>query len=141
MFSVGDDDPEDLEDLWPRMEDPELECRHQARIEPVDAALRTSAYWALGGVGVMLAGVAVAAASAENSPTVAGVAGISGVVFGLTGAGFALAYQPSGPDQLEADARRRLFVEGEDDPLAVRRAVDHMNRLQRITCGGTPKPP
>lgn len=137
-FEHASDDPEELEDIWSKLDEPELERRHQSRIEPVDAAFRRTLYWSLGGLGAMGAGVGTAAVIQDDSPTAAAVFGLSGVVVGLVGAVAALASQPSGDDQVYADARRRLFIPGEDDLLAAQRGIDRANARRRRECGGAP---
>jgi hypothetical protein len=46
----------------------------------------------------------------------------------------ALASQPSGEDQIAADARRELFFPEEDDMSAVGRGVDRINNRTRDRC-------
>ncbi len=140
VFSLGDDEPEKLEDLWPRLSEPRLQQQHQSRIRPVDDASKRSLYWALGGLAGMVGGVGLAAAMSKDSPEAAGAFGVTGLVVGLVGVVGALVTQPSGHDQLEAEARRRLFIPGEDDMVAVARGVNRVNGSQRKHCGGQPTP-
>lgn len=141
VFTYGDDDPVDLEDVWPRLAEPELERRHQAPIEAVDAAHLRSLFWAVGGLAGMVGGIGAATAIQDESPTAATVVGVSGLVVGLVGVVGALASQPSGAEQVHADARRKLFIPGEDDLDAAARGVDRANAAQRRACGGTPVEP
>jgi hypothetical protein len=136
VFRHGSKDPEDLEDLLPTLGEPDLAQRHQARIEPVDAASRRAVYWSVGGLVGLFGGIGVAAAVQKDSPSVAAAFGISGLVLGLVGVVGALASQPSGEDQLYADARRKLLIRGEDDPRAITRGINDLNGRQRVKCGG-----
>jgi hypothetical protein len=140
VFQGDDDDPESLDDVFENMKEPALEKSHNARIEPVDDASARSTYWALGGIVGMFAGVGTAAAVEKESGTTAAVFGLSGLAIGIVGVIGALAAQPSGEDQVEADARRRLFLRGEDPALPVVRGVDRANADLRRRCGGTPVP-
>lgn len=134
LFRAGGSTPQDLEDAWPKLHEPELERRHVARIEPVDADARTSLYWALGGLAGLGAGLGTAAAVQDSNKGAAAVFGVSGIALGLVGVIGALATQPSGARQLEADTRRRLFLQGEDDLEAVKRGVDRNNAQVRAAC-------
>jgi hypothetical protein len=134
VFQVGEDDPEDLEDVFPEMREPALQRKHEARIQPVYDAHARSLYWALGGLAAMGTGIGIAAAIQDDSPTGAAVAGISGLGLGLVGVFGALAAQPSGEEQLAADAREQLFIPSEDDMKAAARGVDRMNAAQRSRC-------
>lgn len=140
-FRHASRDPEDLEDLWPRMRERKLQKRHQKHIEPVDAAHRRSLYWALGGLGAMGAGIGIAAAVEDESRTAAAVSGVGGIALGLVGAIAALITQPSGERQVHASARRKLFIPGEDNLVAAARGVDRVNAARRRTCGGKPARP
>jgi len=53
---------------------------------------------------------------------------------GVVGVVGALVAQPSGQDQLEADARRQLFLFPEDERAAVDRGVDRSNLATRNRC-------
>jgi len=134
VFRPGAKEPEELEDVWPRLNEPRLQQLHEARIEPVDAASRRSVYWAVGGLVGMLGGIAGAAAVGDSNPSVAATLGISGLAMGVVGVVGALVAQPSGQDQLEADARRKLFFFPEDDRAAVDRGVDRSNLATRNRC-------
>ena len=134
VFRADDDEPVELEELWPEMGEPKVAAKHQARIEPVDQAQRNSLYWVLGGVGGMGLGLGTAAIIQDESESAAAVAGITGLAIGLVGVIGALVAQPSGPDQVEADARRYMFIPGEDDPEAVKRGVDRLNQTRRRQC-------
>src|SRR6187431_349316 len=83
VFRPGAKEPEELEDVWPRLNEPRLQQLHEARIEPVDAASRRSVYWAVGGLVGMLGGIAGAAAVGDSNPSVAATLGISGLAMGV----------------------------------------------------------
>jgi len=134
VFRDGSSKPEDLEDLLPKMGEPELARQHQARIDPVDAASRRSIYWSVGGLIGLFGGVGVAAAIQDQSHTAANVFGISGIVLGVVGLVGALVSQPSGEEQLYADTRRKLFIPGEDDLSAATRGVDKLDDQRRRQC-------
>lgn len=135
VFRDQSSEPEDLAQLWPKMGEPDLARSHQGRIEPVDAARRRSLVFSLaGGVGI-LGGVGIYAATKDGSPTVAGASLGTGLVIGLLGAAGLLFSQPSGHDQLEANARRKLFIDHEDDEDAVKRGVANANGERRLQCG------
>jgi hypothetical protein len=136
VFEIDSNDPEDVEDLWADMNEPELEKEHMKSITPVDDAFMDTIYWSLGGLAGMFGGLGIAVAVQEESGEAAAVAGISGLVIGLVGVIGALASQPSGPDQVYADARRTLFIPEEDDVQSVERGVDRINIKQRTRCGG-----
>ena len=59
------------------------------------------------------------------------VTGLGLSVVGIVGA---LVAQPSGQEQLEAEARSRLFLFPEDDRAAVDRGVDRSNLAARAHC-------
>ena len=134
VFRPGSKEAQELEDVWPRLNEPRLQELHEARIEPVDAASRRSVYWALGGMVGMLGGISGAAAVADSNRSVAIALGISGLAMGVVGVVGALVAQPSGQDQLEADARRQLFLFPEDERAAVDRGVDRSNLATRNRC-------
>jgi hypothetical protein len=138
VFTVGSNDPEKLKDLWPQMAERTLQLKHDARIKPVDDAALTSHDWALGGLAGLVGGVGIAAATQEDSKTTAAIFGVSGVAIGLVGVVGALVTQPSGLDQLEAEARRKLFFPKEDDLTDVERGVNRLNSIKRLQCGGSP---
>ena len=134
VFRHSSQEPEDLEDVWPKMAEPVLEREHEARIAPVDAAERRTTYWALGGLTGLFGGIITAAAIQDQSQTAANVIGISGVVIGLVGVAGLLASQPSGEDQLYANTRRKLLISGEDDLVAAARGIDAANARRRRDC-------
>jgi hypothetical protein len=134
LFRLGQQKPEELEDVWPKLAEAPLQQKHEPPIERVDAAFRHSLYWALGGLGGMAVGIGGAIAVNNSNRGVATTLGISGLVAGLVGSVGALIAQPSGADQLQADARRRLFIEEEDDFEAVRRGVERSNVNTRNQC-------
>lgn len=138
VFRHQESDPEDLEDLWSRMDEPVLQRKHQARIEPVDAAHERTLALSLGGLALGLTGVGIAAAVGDQDRTLATITGVTGLAALVVGTIGALAAQPSGEEQLYADARRKLFIAGEDDRVAVERGVNRANSRRRRQCGGTP---
>ena len=134
LFRPGQHEPEELEDVWPKLAEGTLQRKHNLPIERVDAESRDSLYWALGGLGGMAAGLGGAVAVGDSNQGVAATLGISGLVAGLVGVVGALVAQPSGADQLQADARRRLLIQGEDDVNDVRRGVERNNLNVRNQC-------
>ena len=88
----------------------------------------------------MVIGLGTAAAIQDESGTGAAVAGISGLVIGIGGVIGGFAAMPSAEEELAADARRQLFIPGEDDLFAVARGIDRANAQQRRRCGGQPNP-
>ena len=134
VFRPGSNQPEELEDVWPRLNEPRLQQLHEARIEPVDAASRRSLYWALGGLVGLAGGIAGAAALGDSHQEAAAVVGISGLAMGVVGVVGALVAQPSGQEELAADARRKLFFFPEDDRAAVLRGVDRHNLATHSHC-------
>ncbi len=141
VFRHEENDPEDLEDVWSRMDEPVLQRKHQARIEPVDAAHQRTLALSLGGLAVGLTGIGIAAAVGDQDRTLATITGVTGLAALVVGTIGALASQPSGEEQLYADARRKLFIAGEDDRVAVERGVNKANSRRRRRCGGTPARP
>jgi hypothetical protein len=140
VFRPGSDDPEDLEEVLPMMAEPALAQQHMEPIERVNAANRRAVTWALVGLGGMLAGLIPAALLEKDNPGAAAAFGISGAAVGLTGVVGTLVNQPSGEEQLVADARRRLFMTQEDDMRAVERGLSRMNLQGRDSCDGEPAP-
>jgi hypothetical protein len=59
VFEVNKDEPTPLKELWPKMQEPELERRHQARIAPIEAKERNAGYWGIGGL--VVGGVGIGA--------------------------------------------------------------------------------
>jgi hypothetical protein len=139
LFRPGSADPELLEDAWPNLRERELEDRHRARIEPVESEEEESLHWALLGLAGMVGGVGLGAALYEPAPEAGITLGVAGILLGVTGAIGSVATQPSGPEKLQADARRRLFIQGEDDLVAVRRGVERNNAGVRASCGTRPR--
>lgn len=133
VFALGDDAPEDLDDLWEGMNERDLQRAHQARIEPVDQALRESLYWSLTGIAGMAGGVTMAAVAGDNQPVVLTALG-TGLVIGIVSIVGALSSIPTSEDQHEADARRRLLIPGEDDMQAAERGVVRLNTRVRESC-------
>ena len=134
VYRAGSKDPETLTDVWPKLNEPRLQQLHEARIEPVDRANRHAVYFALGGIVGLFGGLGTAAAIGDSNRGAATAFGISGLALGIAGAVAALVAQPSGADQLQADARARLFLPPEDDLNAVKRGVDHNNQQVRARC-------
>ncbi|RKH72268.1 hypothetical protein D7X96_05495 [Corallococcus interemptor] len=138
VFKVGKDQPEPLEGLWARLGEPELQRRHEERLEPVKAAQRHSLYWSLGSLGGIAAGLGTAVALVDKNDTAASVAGVTGLVAGVVGLVGALVSAPTARDVLDANARASLLMPGEDDVFAGRRGVNTLNSVRRLQCGGRP---
>ena len=82
----GKEDPEELEDVWPKIAEPALQRKHEAPIQKVDDASMRSLFWSLGGLGAMAGGIGVAAAVQDaESGTAATIAAVSGLALGLVG--------------------------------------------------------
>ena len=141
VFRPQQNDPEELEHVWPKIDEPALQRKHQAHIDPVDAAHQRVVLWSVGGLALGFTGLGIAAAVQDQDRSAATAAGVTGLAALLIGAIGALSSQPSGEAQLHADARRRLFIEGEDDRAAIERGVNTANSRRRRQCGGTPAPP
>lgn len=141
VFRLGSDNPEDLEEVLPKMGEPELAQQHMEPIERVNAANRRAVTWALVGLGGMAAGLIPAALLEKDNPGAAAAFGISGVAVGVMAVVGTLINQPSGEEQLIANARRRLFIPQEDDMRAVERGLSRMNTQERDSCdlGHTPR--
>lgn len=137
-FPHGSQEVKELDDLWPRLEEPGLEQGHRARLGPVHAALWRSFYWSLAGLGGMGAGVGTAAVIGDEAPTAAAVFGLTGLGIGLVAAIGALSSLPSGSELRYAEARRWLLVRGEDDFAAAERGIDRANARRRLDCAGQP---
>jgi hypothetical protein len=140
IYLPGVSDPEDLEDVWPRLKEPALQKKHVVIIDRVEAASWRSVWWSIGGLAGLFAGVGTAAAIQEETETGAAVAGVTGLALGLTGVVMALINFPSAADQAAAEAREKIFIPGEDDMQAVARGTDRANAERRRGCGGTPVP-
>jgi hypothetical protein len=138
VFRGQRSEPEDLDDLWLKMREPDLARSHQERIAPVDAARARTLAFSLGGLAGLLGGAGIYAATKDSATTGADVALGVGLVLGLVGVVGTLASQPSAHDQLEANARRKLFIGGEDDEEEVLRGVGNANEERRRQCAATP---
>lgn len=134
VFRPSAKEPEKLEDVWPRLSEPRLQQLHQARIDAVDAKEYRAVYWALGGLAGLAAGLGGAAALGDSHPNLAAASAITGLGLSVVGIVGALVAQPSGQEQLEAEARSRLFLFPEDDRAAVDRGVDRSNLAARARC-------
>jgi len=134
LFVPGSDEPERLDELWLQMREPKLQRGHEAYTKPVDDANQRVAIWSVVGLVVGGTGIGTAAAVQERSQTAANVAGLLGLGVLLVGAVAAIESQPSGESQVEAEARRRLFLRGEDDPRLILRGVNGLNTRQRVAC-------
>ncbi|HEY3499206.1 MAG TPA: hypothetical protein VGK73_31160 [Polyangiaceae bacterium] len=141
VFPHGGGEPKVLEPLWPVMSEPELAQLHQSRIDPVDDAERASLYWLLGGIVGAGAGIGIGMAVLDESEEAGAALILSGVGLAIVGLVGGLVAQPSGRDQVEANARRKLLIPREDDLYAAARGVDRMNARRRSQCGGNPVPP
>lgn len=138
VFKVGKDQPEPLEGLWSRLGEPELQRRHEERLEPVSAAQRHTLYWGLGSLGGLFAGLGTAVALVDTNETAAAVAGSAGLVASVVGLVGALVSAPTPRDVLDANARASLLMPGEDDLFEGRRGVNTLNSARRFQCGGRP---
>jgi len=69
------------------------------------------------------------------------VFGISGLAIGVVGVIGMLLTMPSMQDSVDAEARHKLFVEGEDDLGAVNRGIDRANQAARHGCAAQPARP
>lgn len=136
VYRPGEKEPLDLVPLLPAMGEPDLARAHMAPIENVDDKEAAVLGWTLGSLGGMGLGLGIAAGIGDKNPTAAAVAGVSGLAFGLVALVVALASQPSGDEQLRADAYRHVFVPKLEDWTAVQRGVDHLNTARRQQCGG-----
>jgi hypothetical protein len=141
VYQLGDEDVTKLDDLWARMNEPELQRAHEARIQPVSDARARSAYWLIGGLVGLGAGVGIAAAIQDESKTGAAVAGLTGLGIGLVGVIVSLANMPSTNAEIKASTRRYLFIPGEDDLAAAARGIDRVNQSRRFQCESTAAPP
>lgn len=112
--------------------------RHQARIAPVDASIRTAGYWFWGGLAGFGVGLGTGLAVRSESKDISNGFIASGIGLGVIGLVAAYIAAPSPEDQLGAQARRKLFKAGEDDIVAVARGIDHANGQRRLACGGEP---
>jgi hypothetical protein len=127
----------DLDEVLPRMGEPDLQARHEARIKPAEAANRRALTAALIGLGGMFAGVGTAAALNDRNHDAANVFGVSGLAIGLVGVVVAIILSPSDRDRTDAEARQKLFLEDEDDKAAVERGVNRVNEATRQGCRAT----
>jgi hypothetical protein len=134
VFRLDAADPEDLEKLFPRMEEPDLRAPHEARIRPTDAASRRALVSVLIGGGALVVGLGTAAALNDRNHDAANVFGVSGLAIGLIGSVVALILAPSEEARMDAEARHNLFLEGEDDMGAVERGVNRANQATRQAC-------
>jgi hypothetical protein len=136
VFSPGKDEALKLEDVWPRLGQPDLRDRHDEPIRREEAKERTALYWALGGLAAMGGGVAFAASGGDHPDTAHTVVGVTGVGLGLVAAIVALVVMPSGQEQAEAEIRRYMFLPDQDDMGAATRAVDLANVGAQTQCTG-----
>jgi len=134
VFPLNAAAPEDLEKVFPRMDDFALQGQHEERIQPTDTANRRSLAVLLIGAGGMAAGVGVAAALNDSHHDAANVFGVSGLAIGLVSVIVGLILAPSEKALLDAEARHKLFFEDEDDTDAVERGVNRANLATRQAC-------
>src|SRR6516164_744510 len=73
VYRSQQEDPENLEGVWPRIEEPGLQHAHQKRIQPVDSASTTATWWFITGLVGLAAGLGTAAAIQKESKTGAAV--------------------------------------------------------------------
>jgi hypothetical protein len=135
IFRPGEDEPEELEDVWPQLQEPALQRAHEARIAPVDAAALRTTMWSVGGLVALGTGVGVAAAIGEDEPKAAVAVALTGLGLEIVGLVMALVSQPSGDAQRYAETRRELLIAGEDDLDAAVRGVSRSNFRSRARCG------
>ena len=136
VFRLNAADPEALEQLFPRMDEPDLRWEHEERIKPADTAYRRAMAALLIGSGGLFVGVGTAAALNDSHHDAANVFGVSGLAIGLVGVVLGLILTPSENARMAAEARHYLFVEGEDDNGAVERGVNRANQATRQDCQG-----
>ena len=134
VFPLDAAAPEDLEKVFPRMDEFALQGQHEERIKPTDDANRRSLGALLIGTGGMAAGVGAAAALNDSHHDAANVFGVSGLAIGLVGVIVGLILAPSEAATMDAEARHKLFIEGEDDTEAVERGVNRANLATRQAC-------
>ena len=137
VYSGHDEDLIEPSELWPRIQEPELELRHQARVETIEANQTEALIWALAAVGVMAGGLTYAALAEDASPTARGIAGVGGLVGGLTLTIVAIVRQPSAEEDSYAQVRGRQFVPPEDDPRLLVHGVARESVRTRSRCSGT----
>lgn len=128
VYRHGSDSPEDLRNVLPRMEEPELTRAQLSRIESIarrgeqsDRFMRWGVSVTGGGVGAYLLGAPIAV----------------GVVGALTGLGLAVASlltDPSEDERAYAFPRIYTLSPSEVSIEAARRGVDRMNRETRQRC-------
>jgi hypothetical protein len=142
VFKAGNNSPAPLSDVWPILRDNELQLRHEARLAPVDEANTRAWLWSVGGLVGMFGGVGAAAAIEKQDRTAAAVLGVSGLALGLVGVIGGLVSGPSAYDVLDAGARRRLLIPGEDDVEAAAHGINTTNLERRRRCEQrAPAPP
>jgi hypothetical protein len=134
IFRPNAADPEDLEEVFSRMDDAALQAQHQERVKRTDAANRRSLASVLIGGGGMALGVGAAAALNDSHHDAANVFGVSGLAIGLVGVIVALIVAPSEDERMDGEARHKLFLEGEADTDAVERGVNRANLATRQAC-------
>jgi hypothetical protein len=134
VFRLNAPTPEDLDDVFARMDEPALQTQHEARTAAADAATRRFWAWILGGAAGMTLGLGTGALLNDSHHTAATVASISGLALGLIGLVGALVVMPSNDAYLDAEARHRLFFDGEQDPAAVARGINRVNERTRQGC-------
>lgn len=123
------------------MQEAELQARHRERVAPTDAATRRSLTWGFIALGGMFGGVGTAALIEDRNHPAANVFGVSGLAIGVVGLIGLLLTMPSMQDSVDAEARHKLFVEGEDDMGAVNRGIDRANQTSRRGCAAQPAQP
>ena len=140
VFRPGSSDPEPLEDVLPRMGEPELRAVQLGRVEPIHDRedVATGLVTGGGAVGLLGAGLLIGgAAEGERSESFEPLL-ISGAVFALSGvivqAIGLFGVQPPAEERTYAAVRDRTFVDGEADVDAVAGGVDRLNAATRTRC-------
>lgn len=133
----------ELPHILPELGNQDLERRHMGRVQPINDKRDRQVNWFLfsvtGGLGLLTAGIAVAAIGIEqeDSSTV-GLIGVAvmgvGIVSTLVGLVAALANHPTGQERIYSDVRNRIFLDGEDDLVEVVKSIDAFNVRVRGAC-------
>ena len=131
FFRPGQADPEELERVVDRLQEPTLEAK-VAHYRRTNAATRRALYWSLGALGSMTVGVGTAAALNDRNHSAANVFGIAGLALGLVGVIGAIIVMPW-QDADAAEAGQYLFSDPAD-LRAILRGTERADQAVRQGC-------
>jgi len=134
VFRPGEDSPEELKNVFPKMNEPALEQAHMQRIDGIlsrESRSRNMVLW--GGVAAIGSAILMGATwDSEALSWTFGIATFASLGVMLWGA----VSQPSASERTFANLRKTTLLPDEDNLTAAQRGVNHANQTTRSECGG-----